>query len=121
MTTNPRTKLRNLIAEAIERSDSESYIEPDDVYLQNADAVLDDLEVDYELVLEALGFDTDPRHIIEFRDDGWTIAHPLEERLNLDTLFGCGVTWSDGDIGYRGRYYLWFDEDGEAVVGDPVD
>lgn len=53
-------------------------------------------------------------HVIQFTDRGWTIAHPLKERLN-DTLFSCRVTWNDGDPGWRGRY--WLLEDG--IIGDP--
>ena len=48
----------------------------------------------------------DDRHVIEFRDDGWTIAHPLSERLNLDSLFDCQHRWNDVDPGVRGRFEL---------------
>lgn len=50
--------------------------------------------------------DDDPRHIIQFAEDGWTIAHPLVERLNLDTLFDCQMRWADEDPGVQGRFYL---------------
>lgn len=45
------------------------------------------------------------KHLINFTDEGWTIGHPIRERLN-DTLFNCQVKWSGGDQGFRGTYYL---------------
>jgi hypothetical protein len=63
---------------------------------------------------------TDDRHIIDFRNDGWTIQHPVRERLD-GSLFDCDMSnWDGGDIGYRGRYVLLFDEDGQLVIGDEV-
>lgn len=56
------------------------------------------------------------RHIIEVRDDGWTIAHPLVERLDLDTLFGCSMRGPDDDPGVRGRF--WLTPDGQ--LGAPI-
>jgi hypothetical protein len=58
----------------------------------------------------------DGDHLIEFREDGWTIQHTLAERLN-GTLFDCPrSTWTGGDPGLRGRYVL--NEDG--TIGDEV-
>lgn len=55
----------------------------------------------------------DDRHIIEFRNDGWTIQHPLSERID-GSLFDCEYArWTGGDPGIRGRWYLTLDsEDG---------
>jgi hypothetical protein len=50
------------------------------------------------------------RHMIEFRDDGWTVAHPLHERLDLETLFDCRLPVVREDGGLRGRF--WMDADG---------
>lgn len=50
------------------------------------------------------------RHVIQFTDDGWTIAHPLHERLDLDSLFDCDMRWDDDDPGVRGRF--WLNDDG---------
>src|SRR5688500_17961819 len=44
-------------------------------------------------------------HIIEFRDDGWTVMHPVQERVD-GSLFDCGMRWYDEDPGVRGRYVL---------------
>lgn len=46
------------------------------------------------------------RHLIEIRDDGWTIAHPLIERVHLDLLFDCPARWIWPDPGKRGRFWL---------------
>lgn len=48
-------------------------------------------------------------HLIQFADTGWTIAHPLRERLN-GSLFDCSLRWNDDDPGVRGRF--WFLSDG---------
>lgn len=45
-------------------------------------------------------------HLIEFRDDGWTIQHTLTERID-GTLFDCPLSnWTGGDPGVRGRFVL---------------
>jgi len=59
-------------------------------------------------------------HQIEFRNDGWTVSHPMRERLN-GTLFDCEMRWDMGDIGYRGRFELDWDEDGQPVVGAKIE
>lgn len=44
------------------------------------------------------------RHFIELRDDGWTIMHPLSERVD-GSLFDCVVTvWPFEDDGTRGVF-----------------
>jgi len=45
-------------------------------------------------------------HVIELRDDGWTVMHPFAERLKPETLFACHMRWEDGDIGVRGCFIL---------------
>ena len=57
----------------------------------------------------------DDVHLIEFRDDGWTIQHSLTERVN-GTLFDCPMTWTGGDPGVRGRFVL----DGPNMIGRAV-
>ena len=52
------------------------------------------------------------RHLIQFRDDGWTIAHPVSERLDLDTLFDCSIRWEGDDPGVCGVFELL---DGETL------
>ena len=68
---------------------------------------------DAEALIEALvrqGYEIvrkgDERHIIQFTDDGWTIAHPLSERRDLDSLFDCDLQWDGDDPGVRGRFVL---------------
>lgn len=58
----------------------------------------------------------DDQHLIEFRDDGWTIQHTLGERTAA-TLFDCPIShWGGGDPGVRGRFVL--NDDG--TIGEPV-
>jgi hypothetical protein len=52
-------------------------------------------------------------HIIQFGDNGWIIAHPLQERLD-GSLFDCGMRWDDDDPGVRGRFWLLSD----GSIGD---
>jgi hypothetical protein len=52
---------------------------------------------------------SETRHMIELRDDGWTIQHPVHERLDFNTLFDCDVRWISEDLGVRGRFYLEWD------------
>jgi hypothetical protein len=59
-------------------------------------------------------------HIIQFREDGWTIRHPIRERIN-GTLFECPVNRFDYDGGNVVPGYYWLDEsDGrlKAVVDE---
>jgi hypothetical protein len=52
------------------------------------------------------GLGPDAGHLIEFRDDGWTVQHPLVERLG-GSLFDCPLSkWSHDDPGVRGRFEL---------------
>ena len=50
-------------------------------------------------------------HIIQFREDGWTIRHPIQERIEGD-LFNCQYNRFDypdwGDL----RGFFWIGEDG---------
>lgn len=60
-------------------------------------------------------------HVIDLRDDGWTISHPLRERLN-GTLFDCEITKEVFDPGgLRGRYELIWDEDGYLTFGEKIE
>lgn len=48
-------------------------------------------------------------HMIRFTDRGWTIAHPIRERLE-GTLFDCQVGWgNDYDPSVRGVFRLFLD------------
>lgn len=48
-------------------------------------------------------------HLIRFTDKGWTVAHPIRERLE-ETLFDCRVCWdNDYDPGVRGIFRLFSD------------
>lgn len=46
----------------------------------------------------------DDIHLIRFTDDGWTIAHPLSERLEHATPFDCPVRWTGADPNLRGVF-----------------
>ena len=60
-------------------------------------------------------------HVIEFRDDGWTVQHPIVERIT-GSLFDCDFAhWDAGDIGYRGRFVLYQDDEGQLNIGSPVE
>jgi hypothetical protein len=62
----------------------------------------------------------DDRHLIQFRDGGWTIAHPISERLD-GSLFDCPARWDDDDPGLRGRYEFKLEAEYDNwVVGDEV-
>ena len=68
--------------------------------------------------------DDDPRHIIEFRPDGWTLKHPLSCRLG--DLFGCRVNEAAEDLddppAEPGRYAVTVDSiDGQLRIGDRVE
>lgn len=56
------------------------------------------------------------QHLIQFTDSGWTIAHPLSERIDLDSLFDCPMRWEHADPGVRGVFVLDFD----GTLGDEV-
>jgi hypothetical protein len=67
--------------------------------------------------------DTDPRHIIDFRDNGWTVKHPLSCREG--NLFGCRVNQAAEELvgppAAYGRYECWVDSiDGRLIVGERV-
>lgn len=59
---------------------------------------------------------TPERHVIEFRQRGWTIMHPLSCRPRL---FDCPVNLS-APPGRLGRYLIEL-HDGELIVGEPVE
>lgn len=62
----------------------------------------------------------DDRHIIEFRDDGWTILHPFGERAVATELFDCPFQWTGGDPGRRGRFWCTLSDDGQIFLGVAV-
>lgn len=66
--------------------------------------------VDAEQGIVLCKYDPDELHQVQLDNDGWTILHPLRERLD-GSLFDCEFNWSSGDIGYRGRY--WLDDNGQ--------
>lgn len=58
-------------------------------------------------------------HVIQFTDRGWTIAHPVKERLD-GSLFECRIFWEEDDPGWRGKYWLLDDGSlGEPYRWDP--
>jgi hypothetical protein len=62
-------------------------------------------------------------HIIDLRDDGWTIMHPPACHPNL---FDCQVNRAaseqvDGPLDFQGRYYCGLDDLGQFYVGDGAD
>jgi len=63
--------------------------------------------------LRAAGYEivdvSDETHQIEFRDDGWTIIHPIKERLD-GSLFDCRARWNAAEPGVRGRRELRYSE-----------
>lgn len=65
------------------------------------------------------------RHIIQLRDNGWTILHPFQERYSGDliALFNCPFTliWEEEDDPVvRGRFFLNPDGTLGAAAPDPV-
>jgi hypothetical protein len=71
--------------------------------------------------------DDDPRHVIEFRPDGWTIMHPLSCRPNL---FECPVNRvAEMDLGALGgppvppgRYECELNDLGDRLlIGDRIE
>ena len=91
-----------------------------DMSQQNARLKLRVQELEAELETYRRG----ERHIIELREDGWTIQHPLTCRPNL---FDC-ITNTAGsqhfsalaEKGERGRFYFDLSEDGRIMSLDPV-
>lgn len=64
---------------------------------------------------------SDHLHIIELRDDGWLIQHPMTERLKGE-LFQCTASWEWGDAPLLGRFYLeWDDEAQNWALGERVE
>jgi Family of unknown function (DUF6085) len=61
----------------------------------------------------------DDDHLIEISDDGWTIQHPLTERLG-GSVFDCArARWTGGDPGVRGRFVFNADGTIGPEVTDP--
>lgn len=65
------------------------------------------------------------QHIIELRDDGWTIQHPLSCRPNLfDCIYnmvaGGDLVDAAREQGQRGRFYCDLSEDGRILGLEPV-
>lgn len=56
-------------------------------------------------------------HIIQFREDGWTIQHPIRERIK-GTLFSCPIHEFSYENFHTFRGYYWLNEDGslKAVI-----
>lgn len=54
----------------------------------------------------------DNAHLIQFTDTKWTIAHPISERRDLNTLFDCQVTWDGGE--HRNGIFV-LEEDGKIA------
>jgi hypothetical protein len=62
-------------------------------------------------------------HVIDLRDDGWTIRHPLSCRPNL---FDCEVNRAAGRMLTEqpddlGRFVCWVDAEGVFTIGDPLE
>jgi hypothetical protein len=62
-------------------------------------------------------------HVIDLRDDGWTIKHPLSCRPHL---FECAVNLAAGQAlveppSFRGRYQCEVADDGMFTIGDIAD
>jgi hypothetical protein len=45
-------------------------------------------------------------HLVHFDDEGWTVVHPLSERMDDMTLLSCRARWGGDDPGVRGTYRL---------------
>ena len=69
--------------------------------------------MDAETLARLEGLLAEDHHVIQFANQGWTIAHPLRERLD-GSLFDCEVFWDADDPGVRGRFRL--EDDG--TLGD---
>lgn len=66
----------------------------------------------------------EPRHIIDLREDGWTIQHPLSCRPDL---FSCPVNRVVSEelrdpLDFTGRFEVGLNDDGDTfVIGDRVE
>ncbi len=57
------------------------------------------------------------RHVAEFREDGWTLKHPLACRPNLfDCALSRAAEFLDGPPAALGRYPVELDQTGLLVV-----
>lgn len=63
----------------------------------------------------------DAEHVIDLRDDGWTIKHPLTCRPNL---FDCPANTAARNLAESpavpGRYVCDVDDSGQLVIGEPA-
>lgn len=65
----------------------------------------------------------DAGHIIDLREDGWTIQHPLSCRPNLfDCIYNFAAAETRNELirHSRGRYHVGLDKDGWLAVGEKV-
>ena len=71
--------------------------------LELADSVIDALAAAGYRIVPIVD---DATHLIQFTEAGWTIAHPISERIDLDSLFACPVRWDGDDPGVSGVFEL---------------
>jgi Family of unknown function (DUF6085) len=66
-------------------------------------------EVDFAMLTNAMELLDEEaaaaQHVIVFTDDGWTVLHPLTERLD-ESIVGCPFRWTGPDPGVRGRFVM---------------
>lgn len=55
------------------------------------------------------------RHVVQYSGWDWTVAHPIRERLDLESLFACTVR-PKIDHNYHGRF--WLNDNG--TIGEPL-
>ena len=80
------------------------------------------IEVDREHLVAILDADR-PFHVVELRDDGWSIEHPIGCRAH--GLLNCELhqKWTVVAPSFRhplGRYQLLLDDEGVPMVGEEV-
>jgi len=72
-------------------------------------------------------FDDDPRHVAEFRDEGWCIQHPLACRQNgglFDCPFNRAALSLDTPPAQLGRFEVSLSDEGQGgdlVIGDRIE
>lgn len=74
------------------------------------------------LKAEIAKYQSDIRHLIELRDDGWTIQHPLSCRPDL---FSCGFNMAARDMAElgqhpNGRYFCTVDDYMNLIIQEEV-
>jgi hypothetical protein len=83
-------------------------------------SIMDCTEAEY---VDLVGRDMtdDAQHVIDLRDDGWTIKHPLTCRPNLfDCHFNRAARDLAGSPALPGRYVCDVDDTGHLTVGEPA-